>query len=66
MKNNLSWVGNEVATGFLILDGTENAEEVNQHHTVSKLGPIIEAVARRSHNRSQGYQQMEEYNRDPC
>jgi len=31
-------------TGFLVLDGTENAKEVDQHHTVGKLRPIVEAV----------------------
>jgi hypothetical protein len=43
-EDNLSWVCNEMATSLLVLDGTENAEEVDQHHTVSELRPIVEAV----------------------
>jgi len=43
-KDNLSRAGNEMAAGFLFLDGTENAKEVDQHHMVSKLRPIVEAV----------------------
>jgi len=43
-KDNLSLAGNEMATSLLVLDGTENAKEVDQHHTMSKLRPIIETV----------------------
>ena len=43
-KDNLGGVGNKMATELLVLDGTENAKEVDQHHTVGKLRPIVEAV----------------------
>ena len=33
-----------MVTNLLVLDSTENAKEVNQHHTVSKLRSIIETV----------------------
>jgi len=33
-----------MATSLLVLDGTENAKEVDQHHTMGKLRPIIETV----------------------
>jgi len=43
-KDNLSGACNKMTTSLLVLDGTENAKEVDQHHTVSKLRPIVEAV----------------------
>ena len=43
-KDHLSWACNEMVTNLLVLDGTKNAKEVDQHHTVSKLRSIIEAV----------------------
>ena len=36
--------GNKVATGLLVLDGTKDTKEIDQHHTVSKFRPIVEAV----------------------
>ena len=33
-----------MAAGLLALDGTENAKKIDQHHRVSKFGPIVKAV----------------------
>ena len=43
-KDNLGRASNEMATGFLVLDSAKNTKEVDQHHTVSKFRPIVEAV----------------------
>lgn len=43
-EDNLSWACNKMVTSLLVLDSTKNAKEVDQHHMVSELRPIIEAV----------------------
>lgn len=43
-KDNLRWTGDDVAACLLLLDGTEKAKDVDQHHTMSEFRPIIEAV----------------------
>ena len=43
-KDNLGGVGNKMVTELLVLDGTKNGKEVDQHHMVGKLRPIVKAV----------------------
>ena len=43
-EDNLSWACNKMVTSLLVLDSTKNAKEVDQHHMVSELRPIIEAI----------------------
>ena len=58
------WTCNEIAVGFLGLDGAQDSEEIHQHGTMREFGLVAEAVDFTTIPRDSG--EGEECSSGPC